>query len=200
MGTKGAFGFRINNEDKVTYNHFDSYPGGLGDEVVTFIKNNAISVLEAAANNIKLVEAKSTPTSEQIQRYKHYADHDVSTGSFYEWYVLLRNVQGNLQAYVDDLEYMIDKREFLKDSVFCEYAYIINLDTKKLEFYKGFNDKQLYDKGRYASIPRDEKNDYYGVMLMAEFDLLDIQKSSIDCVAEMNQILEDYYNAEEMQS
>lgn len=194
MGTRGAFGFRINNEDKVTYNNFDSYPGGLGDEVVTFIKNNAISVLEAAANNIKLVPAKSMPTGEQIEKYKHYADTDVSTGSLYEWYVLLRNVQGNLQAYVDDLDYMIDKREFLKDSLFCEYAYIINLDTKKLEFYKGFNNKKLKNKGRYASIARDDKEDYYGVILMAEFDLLDIQKSSIDCVVQMNQLLEDDYN------
>ena len=30
MGTRGAYGFRINDKDKVTYNHFDSYPDGFG--------------------------------------------------------------------------------------------------------------------------------------------------------------------------
>ena len=36
MGTRGALGFKINGEYKVTYNHFDSYMEGLGKEVISF--------------------------------------------------------------------------------------------------------------------------------------------------------------------
>ena len=34
MSTRGAWGFRIGSQDKVTYNHFDSYLDGLGDCLV----------------------------------------------------------------------------------------------------------------------------------------------------------------------
>jgi len=33
MGTRGAYGFRKNGIDKVTYNHFDSYPEQLGESL-----------------------------------------------------------------------------------------------------------------------------------------------------------------------
>ena len=34
MGTRGAFGFLVDGETKVTYNHWDSYPSGLGQDLV----------------------------------------------------------------------------------------------------------------------------------------------------------------------
>ena len=55
-----------------------------------------------------------------------------------DWYCLLRHAQGDLNVYKNGLRYMIDNHDFIKDSLFCEYAYIINLDTKRLEFYVGF--------------------------------------------------------------
>ena len=33
---------------------------------------------------------------------------------------------------------MPDATEFLKDSLFCEYAYVINLDKKQLDLFVGF--------------------------------------------------------------
>ena len=38
MGTRGLYGFRKNGVDKVTYNHWDSYPDGLGKQILRFIK------------------------------------------------------------------------------------------------------------------------------------------------------------------
>lgn len=34
MGTRGIFGVRINNQDKLMYNQFDSYPSSLGTDLV----------------------------------------------------------------------------------------------------------------------------------------------------------------------
>lgn len=174
MGTRGAIGFRINETDKVTYNHFDSYPDGLGDDVIKFITQNSIGVMKAAAENIELVDSRSTPTDEQISQYEKYANTSVSTQDLKEWYVLLRQTQGQLQPFVEDLKYMINSTGFLLDSLFCEYAYIINLDTNKLEFYKGFN-KNKGGAGRYASLSLKDPAEYYGVELIAEFELANIQ-------------------------
>ena len=40
MGTRGLYGFRKNGVDKVTYNHYDSYPEYLGRNILEFIRNH----------------------------------------------------------------------------------------------------------------------------------------------------------------
>ena len=68
---------------------------------------------------------------------------------------------------------------FLYDSLFCEYAYIINLDTKKLEFYKGFN-KNPNARGRYANKYAFENDKRYcGVALVKQIPLSKIFKGKI---------------------
>ena len=37
MGTRGLWGFRKDGKDKLTYNHFDSYPDCLGHTIVEFL-------------------------------------------------------------------------------------------------------------------------------------------------------------------
>lgn len=66
--------------------------------------------------------------------------------------------------------------EFLKDSLFCEWAYIINLDTNCLEIYRGFN-KDANGNGRYAqyTISSDEEEPYYGVVLLMEIPIDEIK-------------------------
>ena len=36
---------------------------------------------------------------------------------------------------------MINSNDFIKNSLFCEYGYIINLDNKSLEFWIGISKK-----------------------------------------------------------
>ena len=88
-----------------------------------------------------------------------------------------------------------DNEAFLYDSLFCEYAYIINLDTGNLEFYKGFNTNPK-GKGRYVKLGKHvcepftivnskgektkvKKKTYYGVNLKKEIPLENIKEYSI---------------------
>ena len=65
-----------------------------------------------------------------------------------------------------------DESEFAKDSLFCEWAYVIDLDRNMFEVYKGFQ-KQPVSKGRFASsAPSDSW--YYPVALVAEYELGDL--------------------------
>ena len=59
--------------------------------------------------------------------------------------------------------------------MFCEFAYIINLDTNKLEFYEGFN-LNPDAPGRYAkyTLYKNDEKIYYGVKLIKEIDLNDL--------------------------
>lgn len=135
MGTRGAYGFRIMNEDKVTYNHYDSYPEGLGVDVIEFIKDTEDKEIIHLAKTIKLVDPESEATLAQIEKCKEWADTSVAGGELKDWYVLLRKAQGDFDCYKKGLRFMIDGHNMLMDSGYCEYAYIINCDKKIVEFY-----------------------------------------------------------------
>lgn len=179
MSTRGALGFRNATKDKVTYNHSDSYPSWLGIQVMSFLHDTPETELKEIANRIELVSDDVKPTPEQIEAYKKHADVKVSSQSLQDWYCLLRNTQGDLSHYRNGLRHMIDSHDFLKDSLFCEWAYIINTDSGELEIYRGFNDKKyVINGGRYAKYSLDDgknRSKYYGVALLATLKFSDIR-------------------------
>jgi hypothetical protein len=162
MGTRGLYGFYKDGVDKLTYNHFDSYPSGLGKDVINFIRKNSIENMNQIFDRIIMVDGDSTPTKEQQQNCILYYSNCVSTGKPTEWYSLLRNAQGDLDAFNKGLLYMIDNKDFIKESLFCEWAYIINLTDNVLEIYKGFQKEQ--QNNRYVS-DKDEDG-YYNCKLI----------------------------------
>ena len=189
MGTRGLYGVRKNGVDKCTYNHFDSYPSGLGNDVVKFCANNTVENLNKFFDNIILVLENSIPTEIQIKECQKagYVDLSVSTQSNEDWYCLLRNLQGNFKEYQKCIDsnskiYMTDGIDFIQDSLFCEYAYIINLDDEVLEFYEGFQKEPQIgnrygtkdDRGYYPcklvlTIPLDEIGDVDRIVKMMEY-------------------------------
>lgn len=184
MGTRGCYGFRKNGADKLTYNHFDSYPDCLGHTMVKFCKATSISELNEIFDKLILVNESAKPTAEQIKECKQYYDGNVSRKTVEDWYCLLRNAQGDLDAYKNGLKYMIDNCGFIKDSLWCEYAYIINLDTEELEFWVGDQDKpDIYN--RYG-VERD--GNYYPCKMMASYPLATISLNEysvqdfVDCM------------------
>ena len=38
MGTRGLMGVRVDGVDKLTYNHWDSYPSGLGQDILEYLQ------------------------------------------------------------------------------------------------------------------------------------------------------------------
>lgn len=167
MGTRGCYGFRKNGIDKLTYNHFDSYPDCLGHDVVQFCKETSIEEMNEIFDKTILVDENSKPTAEQIVECMEYYNGDVSTRTPEDWYCLLREAQGNLNVYRNGLRYMIDNHDFIKDSLFCEYAYIINLDTNCLEFWRGFQ-HEPDENNRYGT---EEDSGYYPCKMVAYYPL-----------------------------
>lgn len=186
MGTRGLYGFRKNGVDKTTYNHFDSYPDWLGHEVVKFCKETSIEEMNEIFDRIVLVNEMDKPTKKQISECIEYYNENVSTRSVDDWYCLLREAQGDLNAYKRGLKYMTDGSDFIKDSLFCEYAYIINLDTNCLEFWIGFQTEPCEDN-RYGMETHDNRNKYYPCKMMACYPF-DTEKTEQEIVDDMNAI------------
>lgn len=170
MGTRGAYGFHKDGVDKITYNHYDSGPEWLGANIVEFCQTTSKEEMDDIFNRIIVVDGESTPTQDQIRECVDYYSDMVSTGRTSDWYSLLRHAQGEPGAFKRGLRYMIDSKTFMEDSLFCEWAYIINLTSGMLEVYRGFQRKP--QDNRY--LVEDSDNGYYNVKLLAEFPLNNI--------------------------
>lgn len=166
MSTRGAFGFIKNKEYKVHYNHFDSYLEGKGQDVVEFVKNTPIENMNKIFDNIVLVNQTDLPNESQIKEVnkilkenglenKYEQEHFGSTKL--DWYYLLNPTQGNLELYNKGLKYMTNDKEFLNDSLFCEFAYLIDLDQNKL-LIRSNERESSYD---FDKIPNDWIKDSY---------------------------------------
>ena len=183
MSTRGALGFRSNGIDKVSYNHFDSYPSNLGMNVVDFIARGLskdasfIDTLRKRVDKIKLVDEDMTVPSDQLDKCIKLGLYDGSVGQSIggkpepiRYYQALRGAQGDLSKSLK-VGLMNDSSSFLGDSLMCEYAYILNLDTSELEFYIGFN-RDENAPGRYTKLSMtDHAEPYYGVRLAATYKM-----------------------------
>lgn len=164
MGTRGVWGFKKGFGYKATYNHFDSYPEGLGLAVIKFIKETSVETMNDIYNRIILVDRTDEATQEQIDECLPFADTNVDDGSLKNWYVLLRDTQGKPELYkTTNLRYMIASMNFIKDD-WCEYCYIIDLDEEALlvyvnEFHRAMNIKfeTIREQSIYEIVKRMEE-------------------------------------------
>lgn len=172
MGTRGVWGFYKKGINKLTYNHFDSYPSHLGLKMVEFVQSTSIEDLNNIFGRIILIDESVKPTKNQIKECKKYSDLKVSNQSIFDWYCLLRNAQGCPELYKSDLRYMLNYNNFIKESLFCEWAYVINLSENILEIYSGFRDKPNSKENRYKIL--EPKEDYYACEKLIDFRLNEI--------------------------
>jgi hypothetical protein len=185
MSTRGLLGVRIDGQDKLTYNHYDSYPTGLGHEVICAIRalHNLKSHewIEEKSRELQLVEWGAHPDQEQFEFVKSALSGNDSVYPT-DWEGLLRGSQGKLIDYLL-VGYMMDSHEFINDSLFCEWAYIVNLDTGMLEVYKGFQEEQ--GVGRYAEAATEPDRGYWPCSLVKEYFLRDLPENLTSFQEEM---------------
>lgn len=172
MGTRGAYGYIKDGKPKVTYNHFDSYPTGLGEGILAYCKKFSPNAMRDHCDGITLVTEQTEPTKTQQRRLEKWTSLSVGKQSTTDWYCLLRECQGDLVAHVA-AGFMIDSYNFLKDSLFCEWAYLINLDSGELEVYEGFNEA----KPRSVRPGPAEGWLYYPVTLIASYPLSELPEN-----------------------
>lgn len=141
MSTRGAIGFIKNKQYKVSYNHWDSYLEGKGVKVVEFIKNNSVERMNEIFDNIIMVNQTDIPSEKQEKEIlkfwkrnnlKSDWDPEHFGSGTKDWYYYLSVTNGYPEYYNKGLRYMTDDKEFINDTLFCEFAYLIDLDENKL--------------------------------------------------------------------
>lgn len=178
MGTRGTIGFRIDGKDYLTYNHYDSYPDGVGVDVLKEIKSiiGGVTLLCDIERNIRsliAVDSEDKPSSNDILEYSKFANpgvgnQGIDNKEINTWYQLLRHTQGTLGGYMlGVIKHMIMENDFIRDSLFCEHGYIVNFDSGMFEYWKGFQ-HESDPTNRYG---QECDRDYYPCRLERVFDL-----------------------------
>ena len=175
MGTRGTFGFVVDGEEKLAYNHFDSYPSALGVDVLNWLRTADLAEVKAKAGAVRLVTDATPPTPEDVERLRKWANTGVSTTQLDEWYVLLRDTQGDPAAILE-AGVMEDGGDFPLDSLFCEWGYVVDLDAGTFEVYRGFQTTP-HTEGRFAAREVNERRangGYHPIRLVASWPLTNL--------------------------
>jgi hypothetical protein len=187
MSTRGLLGFVADGLETCTYNHGDSYPSGLGVEVLRFARRcegtNFHRFKSAAASLTQVSEDGRKPTRDEVVKLAGHADTKVSTGDAHaEWYVLLRDTQGDPEAILS-CGYAIHDPDWPRDSLFCEWGYVLDFDSQTLEVYKGFNQAPP-TAGRWTGVTEASFHQYYAINMIASYTFDNLPDDDTFCLLE----------------
>lgn len=146
MGTRGLTCVVQDGKFKVAqYGQWDNYPEGQGTTILNFLKTADLEELDNKVANCYFGSEKD------IERaYESFADKDGSMNmDQYKRFkqspfaYLSRDTGGEIFAVVmaSSSPLMLeDQSIFAGDSLFCEWAYVVDLDKEVFEVYRGFHE------------------------------------------------------------
>ena len=176
MGTRGAVGFVVDDQVIASYNHFDSYPSYLGrvflQDAREILKRFTFDpdALVEAVEGLRKVHDGDPISKADLDEFGAYFENLNYPGI--DWYELLRGMQGRLLLMFDEGIMLVCGDSWMHDGLFNEFSYLLNLDTKQIEFYKGFCRRDC--KGRFCDRSTSSNGDRVTLVGVVDFvDFLD---------------------------
>lgn len=160
------------------YGQWDGYPSGQGTTILNFLRTCDMDKFKKKIQT-GVRFRNSTDTKERADFLKKIGSNDgwlnmEQAGKYNAKFPYdSRDYGGQILELIYDAPEKVvlgDSRDFGKDSLFCEWAYCVNLDTMKLEVYEGFQKSPAETAHPIFGNERN-KNGYYPVKMIQEFDL-----------------------------
>lgn len=177
MGTRNLTLVRSNNEYKVAqYGQWDGYPSGQGFGVVSFIKQIGFDI-ESFKNKIDNINHWSEKEINEL-------DDMIESGDCPDWKIKHPELSRDLGHEVLQLIYNGDitkvnlRTDFAQSSLWCEWAWCINLDTNTLDCFKGVQKEPLSEDQPfyYLQNSMEEDDDYYPIKLICSIPFDEVSK------------------------
>jgi len=180
MGTRNLIAVFMDGEYKVAqYGQWDGYPEGNGAICLTFLRDEmdenkfreqlkkvhfaTIEELESLFEEFGADPSGSISMENYAKFKKAYPEMHRDTSA-----EILKMIQnGNVRILKNDLE-------FAADGLFCEWAYVIDLDNRRFEVYTGFHKEPLTEKDRFYFLKDKEYGEYSGVHLVTSWSIDDL--------------------------
>ncbi len=169
MGTRNLTAVVKDGDFKVAqYGQWDGYPEGQGAVALRFLHGRDLQAFRDALDRCRFL------TDEEIERLDPAFAEQMEALSVHRSYTaegraaidasyrapgslthLSRDVGADILNVIverPDSEILLaDKRRFAGDSLFCEWAYVIDLDAEVFEVYRGFNKTPTPPESRFPS-------------------------------------------------
>lgn len=199
MSTRAGIGFRHKGQDWLMYHHSDGGMPWLGMEILRFCRQQEPALMRTRVDQfIKLDENTEAPTQAQILEVAPILAlsqekvvelllkaKTVKEGGQPDWDEVLDMPSDELEYFMAGLNYWPDYEGFIL-SRSCEWGYIINLDTEKLEIYTSHysapdhvykGKPKIKPTGRYSEAIDDEEGGgkTRGGTLLDEIPLKDVR-------------------------
>jgi hypothetical protein len=167
MGTRNLTCVVLDGAFKVAqYGQWDGYPSGQGKTALEFLRT--VAKHDGWAEFGDKVRALRVFTNEEAQSIwdagglaKQCLSRDCGAG-------ILAHI---LAGHTDGVTL---QTAFARDSLFCEWAYVIDLDKRTFEVYRGFSKEPLDPSERFYGEGKDDGKGYYPVRLSKSYSLDDL--------------------------
>lgn len=182
MGTRNLTMVICNGQTKIAqYGQWDCYPSGQGNTALQFLKSVNLQDFKKRLEKVHFVTEEETKEKEAFLKSIGSNDGWVNfeQGKIYQQkykFDSRDHAAGILQLLMDNPNIDValnDSSSFAADSLFCEWAYVIDLDAETFEVYKGFNQQPLTEKDRFFYL-QDKNAEYMPVKLVKSYSLNDL--------------------------
>ncbi|WP_347455717.1 hypothetical protein [Acinetobacter thermotolerans] len=161
MGTRHLICIVKDNEYKLAqYGQWDGYPSGQGIDILEFLNKE----MDRDVFLKKLDLVKPYPENDANNLIKELGRMPV---------YFSRDTGAKILPYIQNSEKEIPtflNKDFVGDSLFCEWAWVIDFDKNTFEVYKGFNKEHVDPTERFADVATVHE-EYKQVRHFHTFDL-----------------------------
>ena len=135
------------------YGQWDGYPSGVGVDVLSLLSTENI-------DSLKL----------KVDDFSFLTDEDIKGKTYEDLPQCHRDVGCKIiNLAIEGLVKFQDNSDFGDDSLFCEWAYVINLDSNSFDVYEGFNKTTVTDGLWLSENSTEKESEYEPVKKVASF-------------------------------
>jgi hypothetical protein len=202
MGTRHLTVVILKEEPKVAqYGQWDGYPKGQGLTILNFLKE---SDLKKFKNEI--LKCQFLSNEEVLDKWNEcgandseWVGFDVSKKCEEKYPALSRDTGAKVLEliYEGKVHELQNNIAFVNDSLFCEWAYVIDLDKDVLEVYRGFNkfplneNDRFFDGNKRFHLGKQNKTNHTNKQSDHYYPIKIVKTYSLDNLPSENQFYED---------
>lgn len=179
MGTRSLTCVVLDGKFKVAqYGQFDGYPSGQGSTALAIMREIVSqNKIERFTGKVRLLNKLTDAQHKQLwidvgaDPSKDYVSMEIGNAFDAKHPELSRRTGAEILSLVmyRDISRVQLSEDFAHDSLFCEWAYVVDLDQGIFEVHKGLV-KSPHSKGRFSS-GKCESSGYYPVALVKSYNL-----------------------------
>lgn len=181
MGTRNLEVVILNGEVRVgQYCQWDGFPDSQGMTALHFLRdkmNKELFIEKVKKSSfINEAELKSLWVSVGADPESDMVSWDVSKKFSLKYPHLHRDCGAKIFEIIQEHEDGIKLQnavDFAGDSLFCEWAYVVDFDKNTFEVYQGFNQSPLTENDRFYFL-QETGSEYYPVRMMKSYSISDL--------------------------